>query len=112
MRGSELLFPSLTGGFRASSCLDKPILAIAKAARIEKHLTARFMRRTFQDLCRTAAVHDFVTRAISGHATSAMRERYSSVDGEEVRAGLAKVIALAGFTRETARARGGDQSGV
>jgi hypothetical protein len=57
------------------------------------------MRRTFQDLCRTAAVHDFVTRAISRHATSAMQERYISVDGEEVRAGLAKVISLAGPKR-------------
>jgi hypothetical protein len=40
-----------------------------------------------------------VVRAISGHATVAMRERYSSVAGDEVRAWLAKVISLAGFTR-------------
>jgi hypothetical protein len=30
------------------------------------------MRRTFQDLGRQARVHDFVVRAISGHATVAM----------------------------------------
>lgn len=41
-----------------------------------------------------------VVRAISGHATVAMQERYSSVAGDEVRAGLAKVISLAGFTRD------------
>jgi integrase len=99
MRDSDLLFPSTTGGFRAGSCLDKPIVEIAEAAKIKKHLTARFMRRTFQDLGRHAHVHDFVVRAISGHATTAMQERYSSVAGEEVRASLAKVIALAGFGR-------------
>ena len=114
MRDSGLLFPSVTGGFRAGSCLDKPIAAIAQAAKIEKHLTPRFMRRTFQDLCRAAKVHDFVTRAISGHATAAMQERYSSVDGDEVRAGLAKVISLAGFAQSRAGGSGaptGDQSG-
>jgi integrase len=100
MRESDLLFPSETGGFRAGSCLDKPIRKIAKAAGIKQHLTARFMRRTFQDLGRQAKVHDFVVRAISGHATVAMQERYSSVAGDEVRAGLAKVISLAGFTRD------------
>jgi integrase len=99
MQDSDLLFPSEVGGFRAGSCLDKPIRAIASAVGIRKHLTARFMRRTFQDLGRQAQVHDFVVRAISGHATVAMQERYSSVAGEEVRAGLAKVISLAGFAR-------------
>lgn len=100
MRDSDLLFPSETGAFRAGSCLDKPIRKIAEAAKIRKALTPRFMRRTFQDLGRQARVHDFVVRAISGHATVAMQERYSSVAGDEVRAGLAKVISLAGFTRD------------
>jgi len=109
-RASGLLFPSTIGGYRAASCLDKPIRAIAKAAGVKKHLTARFMRRTFQDLGRAAQVHDFVVRAISGHATVAMQERYSSVAGEEVRAGLAKVISLAGFTRAR-EGESGDRGG-
>jgi hypothetical protein len=90
---------SMSALFRAASCLDKPIAGIAVKAKIKKHLTARFMRRTFQDLGRQAHVHDFVVRAISGHATTAMQERYSSVAGEEVRSSLAKVISLAGFGR-------------
>jgi integrase len=97
MRESELLFPSVTGGFRAPSCLDKPIRQIAKAAGIQKKLSPRLMRRTFQDLGRAADVHDFVVRAISGHATANMQEHYSSVSGEEVRKGLAKVLVLAGL---------------
>jgi integrase len=104
MRQSELLFPSTSGGYRAPSCLDKPIVEIAKAAKIKKALSPRFMRRTFQDLGRAANVHDFVVKAISGHATTSMQERYSSVSGEEVRTGLAKVIALAGLTSTAAPA--------
>lgn len=110
MRDSDLLFPSETGGFRAASCLDKPIREIAKAAKIDKHLTAKFMRRTFQDLGRAAQVHDLVVRAISGHATFEMQQHYSTVAGEEVRAGLAKVIDLAGFTRAR-QAGSGDAGG-
>ncbi|HEY4187794.1 MAG TPA: hypothetical protein VGP07_22150 [Polyangia bacterium] len=97
MLESELLFPSLSGGYRAPSCLDGPIQQIARAAKIQKALTPRFMRRTFQDLGRAASVHDFVVRAISGHATTSMPEHYCSVSGDEVRTGLAKVIALAGI---------------
>lgn len=111
-RESELLFPSIKGGFRAASCLDKPIAVIARAAKITKHLSARFMRRTFQDLGRHAQEHDFVVRAISGHATATMQQHYSSVAPEEVRAGLAKVISLAGFRQEPAApTAGGDQTG-
>jgi len=106
MRESELLFPSMSGGYRAPSCLDKPIGEIAKAAEIKKALTPRFMRRTFQDLGRAANVHDFVVRAISGHATTSMQEHYSSVSGNEVREGLAKVIALAGITSKSGYAGG------
>jgi integrase len=97
MRESELMFPSTTGAFRAASILDKPIRHIAKAAGITKHLSAKLMRRTFQDLGRAAQVHDFVTRAISGHATSVMQEHYSTVAADEVREGLARVISLAKF---------------
>jgi hypothetical protein len=67
------------------------------------------MRRTFQDLGRAAQVHDFVVRSISGHATAIMQEHYSTVNGEEVRAGLAKVISIAGFL--DAHRGSGDQGG-
>src|SRR3954467_1982693 len=94
---SDLLFPSRTGGYQSSSCLAKPIVAIAAAAGVKKNLSPYFMRRAFQDLCRAAQVHDSVARAISGHATVEMQQLYSSVDGSEVRSGLAKVISLAGL---------------
>ena len=97
MRDSELLFPSTSGGWRSPTCLDKPIRRIAKAAGISKHLSSKFMRRTFQDLGRAADVHDLVVRAISGHTTRQMQDHYSSVAPTEVRDGLAKVMSLAGF---------------
>ncbi len=57
------------------------------------------MRRTFQDLARAAEVKDIVTRAVSGHATETMQQHYSTVNAEEMRAGIAKVIDLAGVRK-------------
>jgi integrase len=74
------LFPAVGGGFRARSVLDKPFLEVAQATGLEKRITPRGMRRTFQDLCRAAAVGDLVTRSISGHATEAMQRHYSPVE--------------------------------
>ncbi|MSP63855.1 MAG: site-specific integrase [Myxococcales bacterium] len=101
MRDSELLFPSDTGCFHSQSFLANPFQRIAKEAGIKKHLTPYCMRRTFQDLGRQAQVHDFVVRAISGHSTVEMQSHYGTVAGDEVRAGLAKVISLAGFAKAT-----------
>ena len=93
---SELLFPSLTGGFRAPSVLDKPFRVVRKALGLRKRITPRAMRRTFQDLARAAEVKDVVTRSISGHLTETMQEHYSSPHETEQRAGVARVIDLAG----------------
>ena len=38
-----------------------------------------------------------VTRSIPGHATEQMKQHYETVDVEEKRDSLAKVISLAGF---------------
>jgi hypothetical protein len=62
-----------------------------------KKLTPRAMRRTFQDLARAAEVRDIVTRSVSGHSTEAMQRHYSTVSGQEQKAGLAKVGSLAKF---------------
>ncbi len=108
---SDLLFPSKIGGYQSANVLAKPIVEVAGAAKISKHLSPYFMRRTFQDLCRAASVHDFVARSISGHATVEMQQHYSSVNGNEVRDGLAKVISLAGFRLASKSSAGGDRSG-
>lgn len=106
MRKSDLLFPSDVGGFRSSTALIKPIAKVMKALRdegneIKKHISPKAMRRTFMDLCRAAEVHDLVTRAVSGHQSLDMQGRYSSVAGDEIRGGIAKVIQLAAVKPET-----------
>lgn len=111
MNESALLFPSETGGFRSPSCLDKPFRVVAKEVGLNKHITPRAMRRTFQDLARVAEIDNVVTRAISGHATEAMQQHYSTVSGEEVRRGLARVVDLAGFRQALATAEVGEQVG-
>lgn len=98
---SELLFPAMPtrwgsgGGFRSQSCLDKPFAHVRKLLGLSYPVTPRAMRRTYQDLARAADVADIVTRAISGHATPEMQRHYSTVSGDEMRAGLAKVIDIA-----------------
>ena len=99
MRESDLLFPSRIGGFHAENVLVKPFTEVAKSLKLGKKLTPRGMRRTFQDLARAAEVKDVVTRAVSGHATEVMQRHYSTVGGQEIREGIAKVISLAGAPR-------------
>lgn len=91
---SDLLFPSLTGGFRSRSSLDKPFAAVSKTIKLSHPITPRAMRRTFQDLMRLAGVDAVVTRSISGHATDRMQTHYSTAQVEEQRTSLAKVIRL------------------
>ncbi len=93
-RDSDLLFPSETGGFLARSTLTKPMARVASLMGLSKSITPKGMRRTFQDLCRAASVPDVVTRAVSGHATEAMQERYSTVNDMEMVEHLGNVVAL------------------
>lgn len=91
---SPLLFPSVTGGFRAPTVLNKPFAAVSDAIELGYHFTQRGMRRTFNDLMRAAEVEAIVTRSISGHLTERMQDHYSTVSGSEQRTSIAKVIAL------------------
>lgn len=103
---SDLLFPSITGGFRAPTVLNKPFAEVSDAMGLGYRFTQKGMRRTFNDLARAAEVQDLVTRSISGHLTEKMQHHYSTVRGEEQQAGLAKVINLM-----TARAANASQEG-
>jgi len=94
-RSSDLLFPSRLGTFLARSVLDRPFQDVAEKLGLQHNLTPRAMRRTYQDLARAAEVRDLVTRSISGHATEAMQEHYSTVQIEEMRASIDKIISIA-----------------
>lgn len=111
MAESTLLFPSDTGGLRTTTVLEKPFRKVAKAIGLSYPLTPRAMRRTYQDLMRRARVHDTVTRSISGHASAAMQEHYSTASREEQRDAIGKVLSLA-QARTAREAASGDQGGV
>jgi integrase len=106
---SDLLFPAEDGGFLHRNRLRMPFEVVCEALQLPFAVTPRGMRRTFQDLARAAQLHDFVTRAVSGHATEAMQKRYSTVSSVDVQQGLAKVIELtkARAALESAQASGG-----
>lgn len=113
---SDLLFPSVTGGFRAPTVLNKPFAAVSEAIGLGYSFTQRGMRRTFNDLCRAAEVESLVTRSISGHMTERMHHHYSTVRPEEQREGIARVIDLMSVRADRAGAtsggaQGGAQSG-
>ncbi|MGH7269929.1 MAG: hypothetical protein ACREJ3_05810, partial [Polyangiaceae bacterium] len=91
---SDLLFPSVTGGFRAPSTMNKPIEDLAETIELGKHFTQQGIRRTFNDLARAAEVESVVTRRIRLHLTEEMQPRYSTVNPDEQRTSIAKVIDL------------------
>ncbi len=92
---SDLLFPSVEGGFRSPSVLNKPFADVAEAIGLGKKFSQRGLRRTFNDLARAAEVESIVTRSISGHLTERMQDHYSTVHPDEQRQSIAKVIDLA-----------------
>lgn len=109
---SDLLFPSIVGGFRAPTVLNKPFAVVSEEIGLGYAFTQRGMRRTFNDLCRAARVEDIVTRSISGHLTERMQHHYSTVRGDEQRASIAKVIDLMTAREARALAENGTPTGT
>ena len=93
-QASDLLFPSVTGGFRSPAVLNKPLADVAAEIELGKAFTQSGFRRTFNDLARAANVSDLVTRSISGHLTQRMQQHYSTVNGGEQRDALVRVIRM------------------
>ena len=91
---SELLFPAANGGFLTEHCLRKPFAKVGALIGLEMSFTPRGLRRTFNDLARTAKVETLVTKSISGHLTDRMREHYSTVHPVEQRESIGAVLRL------------------
>jgi hypothetical protein len=94
MASSVYLFPSITGGLRSRSALDKPFRDVTRALKWDLRVTPRAMRRTFNDLARKAKVHDLVTRAISGHLTERMQRHYSTAQRDEMLTAVGRVVSF------------------
>jgi integrase len=91
---SDLLFPSVKGSYRAPAVLNKPFADVCEAMGLGRHFSQRGLRRTFNDLARAAEVESVVTRSISGHLTEQMQLHYSTVNPDEQRRSIGKVIDL------------------
>ena len=91
---SDLLFPAPDGGLLGEHCLRKPFVKVGALIGLEMSFTPRGLRRTFNDLARTAKVEALVTKSISGHLTDRMREHYSTVHPVEQRESIGAVLRL------------------
>lgn len=103
---SALLFPARHGGMLTRSVLDKPFAATGRAIGLPFRLTPRGMRRTNKDLMRAAQVPDVVAKAISGHTTDAMHERYSTAASQEVREAIEQAARMVGGTKRAGKRAG------
>jgi integrase len=110
-KASELLFPAEDGSFRSPSFLKKAFPIVGGLIGLKKKFTPRGMRRTFNDLARTANVEALVTRSISGHLTEQMREHYSTVSPSEQRESIGRVLRLVQSGTSDGAAPGADGDG-
>ena len=94
MQENERLFPAINGKFRSVTALNKPFAEVSAEIDLRKKFTQTGLRRTFQDLARSARLRDEVRRRICGHITSAMTDRYSTLAQVEQRESIGKVLAL------------------
>jgi len=74
-----------------------PAQAVHESGQLDRagdEFTPRGLRRTFNDLARTAKVEALVTKSISGHLTDRRREHYSTVQPIEQRESIGRVLRL------------------
>jgi integrase len=74
------------------SFLKKAFATVGHLIGLNKKVTPRGMRRTFNDLMRLPKVEAVVTKSISGHQTDRMREHYSTVTPDEQRRSIGNVV--------------------
>lgn len=91
---SDLLFPTERGLFRSESSLKKAFAEAGRLIGLKKRFSPRGMRRTFNDLARAAKVESLVTKSISGHLTDRMKDNYSTVQPDEQRRSISRVLSL------------------
>lgn len=94
-RHSDLLFPPFVttkSGYMHKNGTVKVLKEICKKAKIKKHLSDRFMRRTFYAIGDGSRVDNKVLKAISGHHTEKSRELYSHIAESKSRAALSAML--------------------
>ena len=91
---SDLLFPGRDGRFMNDFGHRRIVKVIAERAQIDKHITPRAMRRTYNDLIGRTGARAKVVKSISGHNTDKMIEKYSTAAMDEQHASLTKMLQL------------------
>jgi hypothetical protein len=88
-------------GFRTTNVFKKVFDDVCQVMALKKKISARAMRRTFQDLAREANIDSIVQRSICGHATPEMSQLYSTVGQKEIQRAVGKVISISGYRELT-----------
>lgn len=92
-RESGLMFPSSKGTPLANSRFSEAMRDACRGAGIAQRFTTHGLRRSMTDALRLAGVDPAVAKSMIGHSTDRMREHYSTVSRDEVRA-AAEAVAL------------------
>ena len=75
-----LVFPSINGKYRGGGTLLKPFALATAEAQIDIHVTPQVLRRSFNTIMRAMKVDQVVLRAMMGHSSAEMTDRYTGVD--------------------------------
>jgi integrase len=94
---NQRLFPGRNGGYRLPGSCSKAWTKVCAAMGLGWTVTAHDLRRTFQNMLRQAGVGLTVQQALMGHSSIQMTEHYSSVNGDEKREAVAKVVSLMAY---------------
>ena len=91
---SGLVFPSPRGTPRTANSLDKAFEAIAAAMKSSLNLGAQVLRRSLNTNLVQAQVDRLTVRAILGHSSEQMTQRYYGVAQSDKADALAKVVRI------------------
>ncbi|MSP93235.1 MAG: hypothetical protein EXR79_15805, partial [Myxococcales bacterium] len=87
-----LVFPADHGGHRIPQSLHKVTKLVAEAAGIDVKVGPQVLRRTFNTLLLRAGVDGVILRAMMGHTTPAMTERYAGVPVDQKQEAVARLL--------------------
>lgn len=91
---SGLVFPSKNGKLlRNGGGVHRPWRAVLDAAEIDRHVTIKGLRKTFNNLCRQVS-STMVTQALTGHVTDEMTEHYAYIEEAEKRDAVVRIARL------------------
>lgn len=85
---SGLVFPTARGGVRTAQSLTKVFSLACEGAKLDVRVSAQVLRRTFDTLMVLAGVDRITLRAMMGHTTEEMTERYAGIPLSAKRAAL------------------------